>query len=84
MRLQEQKIIEYFQNSGYPFAAVSLKNIEIKDDKINAELQVTKGPLYHIDSIRVYGKVKIKKLFLQHYHTEISYTLVLHCSLFHS
>ena len=67
MRLQEQKIIEYFQNSGYPFAAVSLKNIEIKDDKINAELQVTKGPLYHIDSIRVYGKVKIKNLFLQHY-----------------
>ena len=67
LRLQEQKIIEYFENSGYPFAAVSLNNIEIKDDKINAELQVTKGPLYHIDSIRVYGKVKIKNLFLQHY-----------------
>jgi outer membrane protein assembly factor BamA len=67
LRLQEQKIIEYFENSGYPFAMVSLKNIEIKNDKINAELHVTKGPLYHIDSIHVYGKVKIKNLFLQHY-----------------
>ena len=67
LRLQEQKIIEHFENSGYPFAAVSLKNIEIKDDKINAELHITKGPLYHIDSIHVYGKVKIKNLFLQHY-----------------
>lgn len=67
LRLQEQKIIEYFENSGYPFATVSLKNVEIKNDKINAELHVTKGPLYHIDSIHVYRKVKIKNLFLQHY-----------------
>ncbi len=67
LRLEEQKIIEYFENSGYPFAAVSLKNVEIKGQKIKAELHVTKGPLYHIDSIHVYGKVKIKNLFLQHY-----------------
>ncbi len=65
--MQEQKIIEYYENSGFPFAEVSLKNIEIKNDKINAQLQVTKGPLYHIDSIHVFGKVKIKNLFLQHY-----------------
>ncbi len=67
LHLQEQKIIEYYENSGYPFAEVSLKNIDIKNDKIKAELQVTKGPLYHVDSIHVYGKVKIKNLFLQHY-----------------
>ncbi|MEI9934173.1 MAG: BamA/TamA family outer membrane protein [Ferruginibacter sp.] len=30
-------------------------------------LKVNKGPLYHIDSIRVYGKVKISNNFLQHY-----------------
>ena len=67
LRLQEQKIIEYYENSGYPFAEVFLKNIEIKNDKIKAELHVVKGPLYHIDSVRVYGKVKIKNVFLQHY-----------------
>lgn len=67
LRLQEQKIIKYYENSGYPFAEVALKNIGIKDDKIKAQLHVAKGPLYHIDSIHVYGKVKIKNLFLQHY-----------------
>ncbi len=39
---------------------VSLKNIEINNDKLKASLSVNKGPLYHIDSIHVYGKVKIK------------------------
>jgi outer membrane protein assembly factor BamA len=67
LQLEQQKIIEYFENNGYPFAQVSVQNIEIKNDQIKAELRATKGPLYHLDSIRIYGKVKIKNLFLQHY-----------------
>lgn len=67
LKFQQQKILEYFENNGYPFAQVFLKNIEIKDDQITAQLHTTKGPLYHLDSIRVYGNVKIKNLFLQHY-----------------
>ncbi|MEO8822531.1 MAG: hypothetical protein ABI366_03075 [Ginsengibacter sp.] len=67
LQLQEEKISNYYENSGYPFASVSLENILINDSKIKAELRVKKGPLYHIDSIHVYGKVKIKNLFLQHY-----------------
>ncbi|MEO9051496.1 MAG: hypothetical protein ABI208_08105, partial [Ginsengibacter sp.] len=67
LRLQQEKIIGYYENNGYPFAEVSLKNVEIKENKIKAQLDVEKGILYHIDSIRIYGKVKIKNLFLQHY-----------------
>ncbi|HZW64437.1 MAG TPA: hypothetical protein VFF23_02030 [Hanamia sp.] len=67
LRLQQKKISDYYENNGYPFASVSLENISTGGDKIKAELHVTKGPLYHIDSIRVYGKAKIKNLFLQHY-----------------
>ena len=67
LQLQEQKILEYYENNGYPFAQVSLERIEINNDKLKADLRVNKGPLYHIDSIHVYGKVKIKNLFLQHY-----------------
>jgi outer membrane protein assembly factor BamA len=67
LRSQEKSIINYYENSGYPFASVSLENIQIKDDKIKGELRVKKGPLYHIDSIHVYGNAKIKNLFLQHY-----------------
>ena len=67
LQLQEKRISNFYENSGYPFASVSLENILIKDDKIKGDLKVKKGPLYHIDSIHVYGKVKIKNLFLQHY-----------------
>lgn len=67
LELQKERIVENYENNGYPFAEVFLKNIKIEKDKIKAELQVNKGPLYHIDSIHVYGKSKIKNSFLQHY-----------------
>jgi len=67
LQQQEEKILSYYENNGYPFAEVSLSNIEIKDNTIKGNLEVKKGPLYHIDSIRILGKAKIKNLFLQHY-----------------
>lgn len=67
LQQQEEKILNYYEGNGYPFAEVSLKNIAISDDKIKGDLTVIKGPFYHIDSITVYGKAKIKNLFLQHY-----------------
>lgn len=67
LQSQQSKILEYYENNGYPFAEVSLENVELNDERVSAQLHVNKGALYHIDSIRIYGKVKIKNLFLQHY-----------------
>ncbi len=67
LQQQQEKILNYYESNGYPFAEVSLENINISGDKIKGDLRVRKGPFYHIDSIRVYGKAKIKNLFLQHY-----------------
>ena len=67
LNFQQKKLLEYYENNGFPFAEVSLKNVQIKNDKIQAALHVTKGPLYHIDSIKIYGNVKIKNRFLQNY-----------------
>ncbi len=61
------RILNYYANNGYPFAQVFLDSIHMEEEKINALLKVSKGPLYHIDSIRVFGKVKITKNFLAHY-----------------
>lgn len=63
----EQRILNYYEDDGYPFAAVYLDSIRIKDGGINAGLAVNKGPLYYVDSIRVHGKVQITSSFLQHY-----------------
>lgn len=63
----QQRLLNYYEKTGYPFAAVFLDSVQINGDKIDALLKADKGVLYHIDSIRVYGKVKISKNFLQHY-----------------
>lgn len=60
-------ILEYFENTGYPFAKVYLDSIVFNAGKIGARLAVSKGRLYTIDSIRLRGSVKISNSFLQHY-----------------
>ena len=63
----QQRMLNYYENQGYPFASLYLDSVTVSEDKINALLKVNKGVLYHIDSIRVYGKIKINKSFLQRY-----------------
>lgn len=63
----QQKILDYLENNGYPFASVTLDSITLQDNELFATLKVDKGPLYKIDSIRNYGNAKISANFLQHY-----------------
>jgi len=63
----KEKILNYYEKNGYPFAAVFLDSIVFKNDAMAAVLNINKGPLYQIDSIRIKGKVKISNSFLQHY-----------------
>src|SRR4029077_12121163 len=63
----KKRLLNYYENNGYPFAAVFLDSIYLKDTTMTATLNVKKGPLYHIDSISVKGKIKISNSFLQHY-----------------
>lgn len=67
LQQQEERILNYYESNGYPFAEVSLENISISGEKIAGDLIVKKGIFYHIDSIRIFGKAKIKNLFLQRY-----------------
>ena len=61
------RVLDYYEKNGYPFAQIFLDSISLDDDKMQALLKSRKGPLYHIDSIRVLGKAKISKKFLSHY-----------------
>ena len=67
LQLEEKRIVSYYENAGYPFAEAALENVEISGNKIKGDLRVKKGPLYHIDSIRIIGDAKVKNKFLQHY-----------------
>ncbi|MEO7265568.1 MAG: BamA/TamA family outer membrane protein [Ferruginibacter sp.] len=67
VQLLQEKLISYYENKGYPFASVYLDSIIIEENKMHAVLKADKSIFYHIDSIRVLGKLKINNKFLQRY-----------------
>ncbi|MDQ6814027.1 MAG: hypothetical protein M3040_09830 [Bacteroidota bacterium] len=72
LRLEDYKIIsdkllDDFENSGYPFAKVFLDSVAIKGNEIAAVLNIDKGFPYHVDSIRMYGPAKISRNFIHRY-----------------
>ncbi len=67
-QIRQQMMLDYMENNGYPFAKISLDSITLKDSSvISAVLKVDKGPLYKIDSIRIYGSARISNQFIQRY-----------------
>lgn len=65
---RQQQLLNYLEDNGYPFGKVSLDSISFGDNgEVSAKLKVEKGPLYHIDSIRLYGSGKISNEFMQRY-----------------
>ncbi len=63
----QQRILDWMDNNGYPFARVYLDSLQIENQDVSAILRVDRGPRYKIDSIRVLGTVKISNQFLQRY-----------------
>ncbi|QNA43954.1 ShlB/FhaC/HecB family hemolysin secretion/activation protein [Lacibacter sediminis] len=67
VQLLQTRLLDKLENTGYPFANVYLDSFTLQQEGITAILKIDKGPLYKIDSIRVYGDVKISNRFLQRY-----------------
>jgi outer membrane protein assembly factor BamA len=63
----QERMLDRMENTGYPFAKIYLDSILLDEDKVSAVLKVDKGPLYRIDSLRIYGTAKISNSFLQRY-----------------
>jgi outer membrane protein assembly factor BamA len=64
---EELQLLNYMENNGYPFAKISLDSVAIKNGAISAVLNIEKGPLYKIDSIRIVGTAKISVEFMERY-----------------
>jgi outer membrane protein assembly factor BamA len=63
----QQKLLDYLENNGYPFAKIKLDSITFVNQQLEAYLNINKGPLYKIDSIRNFGNASISSTFLQRY-----------------
>lgn len=67
LQLWQIKILDYLEENGRPFGKVYLDSIGINGNEVSALLKIEQGPVYKIDSIRVYGDAKISNEFLQRY-----------------
>jgi len=65
-KIQERLII-YYENNGFPFASVKLDSISIQQDKITAQLFLTKNKEQKIDSINIVGNAKISDTYIYNY-----------------
>jgi outer membrane protein assembly factor BamA len=63
----KQQILDHLEEHGHPFANIYLDSISLTENQVAAKLRIDRGPVYIIDSIRVYGDVKIDNEFLQRY-----------------
>lgn len=65
-RLFEQVIVQC-EEHGYPFAAISMKDIQWVEDGLEATLHLEKNRQIKIDSIRIIGDAKIGLVYLTNY-----------------
>ena len=63
----QERLLEYAENNGYPFAIVKLDSVQIIDNTISSQLFINKKQIVYIDSITIEGNAKIKKTYLYNY-----------------
>lgn len=63
----QKKIINYYENIGFPFASLKIDCIEFKNDSISGIVKLNQSKLITIDSIVIKGNAKISLYYLQNY-----------------
>jgi outer membrane protein assembly factor BamA len=66
VRLQ-QRILDYAERNGYPFASVWLDSIKVENNRISAALMVEKAFVVTYDTVQVMGGSKTQPKFLMRY-----------------
>lgn len=62
-----KKVINYYEENGYPFVSFTLDSAEFNGGKFSASLKVEKNNLYKVDSIIIKGTAKIKENYIANY-----------------
>jgi outer membrane protein assembly factor BamA len=62
-----EKILQWCENNGYPFASVRLDSVEMKNEFVAAQLNLSRNRLVKIDSIKVFGNATISDSYLYSY-----------------
>lgn len=62
---QMTMLLNYFNNHGYPLAKISLDEINVKDQGLQARLDIDKGRLIYFGKINVLGSFKIVPSYIE-------------------
>jgi outer membrane protein assembly factor BamA len=63
----EERLLNYAENNGYPFARVWLDSLVVQNSEISAALMMTTGAVFILDSVHTEGSAKISAGFLENY-----------------
>ncbi|WP_187262247.1 POTRA domain-containing protein [Pontibacter beigongshangensis] len=63
----QQRILDYAERNGYPFASVWLDSVKINGNKVEGALMVEKAFLVTYDSLQIQGNSKTQPKFLTRY-----------------
>ena len=63
----QDSILNYFNNTGHPFANIKMDSIEIINNEISGTLVINPSGLYTIDSIVQNGNAKLTQNYLHRY-----------------
>jgi outer membrane protein assembly factor BamA len=58
------RLLSHYENTGYPFAAVSVTDLDINSDTISGNLVIDRRRLYRIDSIFIYGDAPVGNKYM--------------------
>jgi len=64
---QQEQVIQWYENRGYPFVKVRFDSIQLTDRNISLQWKVTPERLFRIDTILIEGDLKLRKTFLMKY-----------------
>ena len=67
LQKNNERLLDYYENTGYPFATILLDSMHWQDNDLHASMKIHTGAVYKIDSIHVQGKAKISQSYLQRY-----------------
>ncbi len=62
-----QRLLNWFENNGYPFASFRLDSITVQQNTIEASIHIERGELINIDTLIIRGNSKLSRIYIYNY-----------------
>ena len=67
LNLLFEKLLGYYENSGYPFASLSLQQVVLDSNNVSASIEVKPNQKILFDTIQVVGSAQLAQKYVQSY-----------------